>query len=130
MESTVHPEKPCEPAGEPFSGRLAAVILLLSVLFLVAVFRPRASQEELNPADVRVSVDPNAAPWWELTILPGIGEVRAKEIVSFRESEALRRGLEPGEPVFRAPTDLEAVRGIGPGIVRQIAAELHFGEKP
>ncbi len=50
----------------------------------------------------------NRSPWYEWTLLPGIGEARARRIVDFR---ALRGG-------FRSVEDLDQV----PGMPRDFAA--------
>ncbi|UCG15716.1 MAG: helix-hairpin-helix domain-containing protein [Phycisphaerales bacterium] len=73
------------------------------------------------------AVNPNTAPWWELTVLPRVGEVTAKRIVAHREAAnsapaaQARRGR-----VFAAPADLERVHGIGPKTARRAAPYLTF----
>jgi len=71
---------------------------------------------------VRVGVDPNTAPWWELTALPGIGEATARSIVDYR------RAGSDSPRVFRRPLDLEPVVGIGPKTIRRIAPHLHLSD--
>ena len=73
-------------------------------------------------AEVESKVDPNAANWAELASLPGLGEVLAKRIVEYRQSQT----GEPNKAVFRRPEDLEAVRGIGPKTVAKLAKHLKF----
>ena len=68
------------------------------------------------------AIDPNTAPWWELTALPDIGEGTARKIVEYREAHADR------SPVFRRPDDLEPVPGIGPKTIRRISPYLRFNE--
>ncbi len=70
------------------------------------------------------AVNPNTAPWWELTVLPDIGPAIARRIVALRE--ARESGEQPARIVFRSPGDLDAVPGIGPKTVRRIASELRF----
>jgi DNA uptake protein ComE-like DNA-binding protein len=55
-------------------------------------------------------LDLNRAQWWELdSLLPGIGEVRAKAIINARPPQG-----------FRSVDDLDAV----PGIPRQVLKQL------
>jgi predicted DNA-binding helix-hairpin-helix protein len=70
------------------------------------------------------TVDPNTAPWWELTVLPQIGEVTAKKIVAYRVAAASSRS--EASPIFRRAADLEQVPGIGPKTARRIAPYLRF----
>ena len=70
-----------------------------------------------SPADDRMislKIDPNTAEWWELTVIPGIGEVTAKKIIAFREAQRRERNLPPDTPVFQSAADLQLVKGIGP----------------
>lgn len=107
--------------------RAPALLMLLTAAWAVASQYPRA---ELPPLDsdalyadqLRKNVDPNHAPWWELTILPRIGEVTARSIVAHRESN------ESGgaNVVFTCPEDLEAVPRIGPKTVERIRPWLRF----
>jgi len=73
------------------------------------------------------AVNPNTAPWWELAVLPQVGEVTARRIVAHR----VAAGSAPGpkakrERVFAAPADLERVHGVGPKTVRRAAPYLAF----
>ena len=79
----------------------------------------------MPPASVR-SIDPNLAPWWELTVLPRIGETSARRIVRFRQAAAQADPDGLSLPVFRGAADLTQVRGIGPKTVARVAPYLHF----
>ena len=70
-------------------------------------------------------IDVNRADWSSLARLPGIGEVRAKAIVSYREEVRRSKGGEM--MVFRRSDDLDGVKGIGPRTVEQIEPYLTFG---
>lgn len=73
------------------------------------------------------AIDPNTAPWWELAVLPRVGEVTAKRIVAHREAASAAPGPKTErEPVFTAPADLEQVHGIGPKTVQRAAPYLTF----
>ncbi len=78
----------------------------------------------LRPA--RAPIDPNRAPWWELTMLPRIGEHLARRVVRFRELGAGDPEAGVATPVFCRPADLEGVRGIGPKTVQRISPFLEF----
>ncbi len=67
-------------------------------------------------------IDPNSATPGSLRRLPGLGPVKARSIVDYRQTHG---------PCFRHPEDLEAVNGIGPGIVQRIRPYLSLpGKKP
>ena len=70
-------------------------------------------------------LDPNTAPWWELTQLSGIGETRARAIVEYRGQTRAQNG-DADAVVFRYADDLRAVKGIGPKTVARIAPHLVF----
>jgi DNA uptake protein ComE-like DNA-binding protein len=75
-------------------------------------------------------IDPNAAAWWELTVLPGVGEVTARKIVEYREARRKEIKEQLGEQnrsVFTCPADLKKVHGIGPKKVARMAPYLTFG---
>jgi DNA uptake protein ComE-like DNA-binding protein len=82
---------------------------------------------ESAPREARSTIDPNVAPWFELTALPRIGEVTAGKIVRYRESAAKQQASGDSEPVFRQAADLDMVHGIGPKTVQRLAPHLHFG---
>ncbi|MBI5723666.1 MAG: helix-hairpin-helix domain-containing protein [Planctomycetes bacterium] len=88
--------------------------------------RPAVAMTDRIPVDpVRVAaagqkVNPNTASSASLQRLPGIGPTRAQAIVDYRSARPA--------PAFRRESDLQAVRGIGPGIVRQISPFLTFDD--
>ena len=47
----------------------------------------------LKPEDIKVKLDVNNAPWYELVLLPKLGEVKAKAIVAYRENTAVLKAL-------------------------------------
>jgi competence ComEA-like helix-hairpin-helix protein len=63
-------------------------------------------------------VDINRADIWLLQALPGIGEVRARSIVDFRNQNGL----------FSTPQDLTRVPGISESVVEKIKAYITVGE--
>ncbi len=78
-----------------------------------------ASEVELSfgAADIPQKIDLNRAGAWLLSALPGIGEVTAQRIVSYREASG----------PFRSPSDLLKVEGIGPATLDKIAAFVTVG---
>ncbi len=63
-------------------------------------------------------VDVNTADAAELELLPGVGPSIAQNIVKARE----------GGAVFRGPEDLEAVKFIGPSLVRRVEGWVSYRE--
>jgi competence protein ComEA len=86
---------------------------------------------EASSSAVGRLIDPNTAPWWELAELPGIGEVKAHAIITYRTefrdaAQAENPDAEP-PPAFTCAEDLEAVSGIGPKTVAKMRPLLTFG---
>jgi competence protein ComEA len=67
-------------------------------------------------ADDRVAV--NTAGLTELTVLPGIGEKKARAIIEYREANG----------PFRALSDLLKVPGIGPKTLEGLAGLIRFSQ--
>ncbi len=111
------------------------ILFFLWLLMLVAVLpvffaTPVASPTQPTSAPGG-SVNPNIAPWWELTVLPRIGPHTARAIVRYRESRGKRgRSSESGRHIvaFRRAADLAQVRGIGPKTLQRIGRYLSFDD--
>ena len=122
-----------QPVADRFSRRstvattsLVLVLALVPVLRLAGQVRVQDLTDGLNRSNELVGqIDPNAAPWWELSHLPGIGETRARQIVEYRELVRARRGS-PSSIVFHGPADMTKVEGIGATIAERIAPRLAF----
>ena len=99
---------------------LLMLVAVLPVFFATGV--ASATQPTLT------SVNPNIAPWWELTVLPRIGPHTAREIVRYRESKG--KSSESGRHIvaFRRAADLARVRGIGPKTLQRIGRYLSFDD--
>jgi hypothetical protein len=130
------PENPPEPWGWTRRQRIGLGVLLTVLLgFLVIQFvrRPvRLDEPAVLTHDQTFflprQVDPNMASPQELARLPHIGDTLAQKIVQYREA---RRANSADGIVFRQAGDLDAVPGIGPKLVEQMAPFLKFpGEAP
>lgn len=123
-------ESPRLPAAKPdvsyrSSGQSCLVLVLLAAAMAFAGARAGLWGESIGVVPHAIStIDPNRAPWWELAVLPGIGENTARAIVRERESAGRFSKGRPSAPVFAYPSDLLSVRGIGPKTVQRIAPYL------
>jgi DNA uptake protein ComE-like DNA-binding protein len=110
---------------------VALLILLVVCTFRAAlvehdVVASTAEHENTQGLAGECLVDPNSAPWWELTVLPRIGIGLAREIVDYRTGYLAARVPGDESLPFRGPGDLQNVRGIGPLTVARVAGELTF----
>jgi len=64
----------------------------------------------LKPDDIKVKLDVNNAPWYELVLLPKLGEVKAKAIVAYREKYGS----------FKSIDELSKVKGINTSVLESI----------
>lgn len=118
------------PDNEPIARRsVICMALLLPVVVCSAIDIAVAPGASFTPPPALRGVDPNTAPWWELAALPQIGQAKAVAVTRYRQQERKRRDA-PSEyappPVFLAPEDLEAVRGIGPRTALRLADHLRL----
>jgi len=94
------------------------VVLLLSLGMLwlrqQGYFRPGPVVEHHPDKVVEKPIELNTARWWELTLIRGIGEVRAKEIIALRER---KKG-------FSKIDELLEVRGITPEILERMRQKV------
>ncbi len=63
-----------------------------------------------DPESIKLKIDLNRAEWYELIILPGIGEKKARAIVECRKETGTFKNIE----------QLRGVHGIGPETVKRI----------
>jgi len=107
---------------------LLIVVALLCVMTLTAgSFYPRfvsagGVTDAASGRGLATGIDPNAAEWFEIAQLPGIGETVAKRWVAHRQQHGGNR------PAFVHPHDLTRIRGIGERTLRRIAPFLRFPE--
>ena len=123
------------PQSRQFGWTLSqrrALIALLSV-FLVAlcvrfalnrqyVSDPQPPQG-LRAGELASRIDPNVADWQTLAAIPTLGEKRARQIVQYRER---MRSANPSPVIFRDPTDLLHIPGIGRATMENLRPYLLF----
>ena len=135
--ATTTPPQPTEPPAIPESARkryaqsIAAPILILLPLGIWAAVSsvgrvPVPADAGTATASVAHDsrINPNTAPWYELTALPRIGETMARRIVSYREEHC--HADDPEAPVFHRAEDLANVHGIGPKTVERLRPYVKF----
>lgn len=111
--------------------RALAVIALVGVA--VGLYRQLTTVDERAwdgpspdagpPAAPSLQLDPNTADADLLAQLPGLGPARARAVVAYRQQ---RRSADGIDVVFRTPSDLLKVRGIGPATLQQLTPYLLF----
>ncbi len=101
-----------------FAAMAAAIVVTLE----------SGAGQVLPPPPTTKTVNPNVAPWYELSVLPRVGGVVARKIIHFRESASQSEGVMAQNP-FSSAADLQNVHGIGPVTVQRIAPYLRFEDK-
>lgn len=121
--NTTRPTASPSGAYDPCTSILA---LLWLVMFAAALPSLGTDDDGVPPTPISGTISPNTAPWWELTVLPRIGEGIAHKIVRYRET-ARRDSSNGADPVaFACAADLAQVRGIGPNTLQRIGRYLDF----
>ncbi|MBI1825500.1 MAG: helix-hairpin-helix domain-containing protein [Planctomycetes bacterium] len=87
-----------------------------------AIWPSHESAASALPIPLQQTLDPNVAPWYELSALPRIGDSLAKRIIEFRNT-ACANGA---ERAFENLADLQQVRGIGPKTAAKLAPFIRF----
>ena len=93
-----------------FVGSLAFVlasVLLSSLVWLNWQGRPPTQVDTVRADFPVIEIDVNQAAWPELALMPGIGEVLARRIVRYRETNGQ----------FESLDELDEVKGIGPKVL-------------
>ena len=105
------------------AGQLLAVCwMVMAVCFANSLYKG-AGDHQTIPSALRI--DPNIAPWWELTIIPDVGPALARNIVEYRERRRIENAANERN-VFRSIADLDAVKGIGPKTLARMEPHLLF----
>jgi len=95
------------------TGIILLILLLAGTLVIKIGLDSRAPEIFVKPSthtEPRL-IDINSADEKELTCLPGIGPVKARRIISYRQTHG----------PFRSADELENVSGLGPETVRMIS---------
>ncbi len=71
----------------------------------------------LKPEDIKVKLDINEAPWYELVLLPVLGETKAKAIVAYRNKHG----------GFASLDELSRVNGIKSSTIEAIRQYVKTG---
>ncbi len=109
-------------------GAITIIAIVIASLAVIAwmnpVFIADSNRDGALVDKLKDRLDPNTAPAQDLSILPGFGEARAREVVAFRERELQRH---PGTIVFEKVEGILArVKGIGVATARGLEEYLVF----
>ncbi len=121
---------PKSPGKNPSTQKQIIVVFFLATTLLIGTIIKMGMDyhwwlphteiaSSLSPEDIKVKLDINEAPWYELVLLPKLGEVKAKAIVKYREKHGN----------FKSLDDLYMVKGIGPSIIGAIKDHIKVGSE-
>lgn len=106
--------------ASPTKRQLIVIFFLATILFVGIIIKTGMDYHwwlpeteiasDLSPEYLKVKLDINKAPWYELILLPKLGEVKAKAIVAYREKYGS----------FKTMDELSNVKGIGSSIIDAI----------
>ncbi len=125
------PQTPQKPSNNfsPTWRQLVVVFFLATTLLIGSIIKLGVDHHwwlpateivsGLEPEDIKVILDINTAPWYELVLLPRLGEVKAKAIVAYREKYGN----------FKSLDELANVSGIGQSIVDAIREYIKIGSE-
>jgi competence ComEA-like helix-hairpin-helix protein len=80
---------------------------------------PETEVVDIGPESIKLKIDLNRAEWYELIILPGIGEKKARTIVEYRKETGSFENIE----------QLCEVNGIGAETVKRIKDLVYINEE-
>ncbi len=111
----------------PTRRQLAVVFFLATTLLIGSIIKLGMDHHwwlpateivsDLRPEDIKVTLDINTAPWYELVLVPRLGEVKAKAIVAYREKYGN----------FKSLDEVANVSGMGQSIVNAIRDYVKIG---
>ncbi|MCC6326750.1 MAG: hypothetical protein DCC43_10790 [Candidatus Brocadia sp.] len=120
------PQRPFD-GSSPTKRQLIVIYFLATTLFIATIIKigmdyhwwlPETEiVSTLKPEDIKVKLDVNTSPWYELVLLPKLGEAKAKAIVAYREKHGN----------FKTLDELNKVKGIGASITEAISDHLIIG---
>ncbi len=118
-----------KPSGNfsPTKKQLLVIYFLATTLFIGTIIKvgmdchwwlPETEiMSSLQPEDIKVKLDINKSPWYELVLLPKLGEVKAKAIVDYREKH--------GD--FKTIDELSSIKGIDTSLIEVIRDNIKIG---
>jgi len=131
------PPKPSPAEGFPWTARQRrGIVVCLSLFTAVLAGRYACNPEYIEDpapdkparsAELADRLDPNVAAWQELAAITGLGEKKARAIVSYRENWHV---VHPRESAFRDARDLQHVKGIGAATAANLQPYLIFPDSP
>ncbi|MFQ5688430.1 MAG: ComEA family DNA-binding protein [Candidatus Scalindua sp.] len=106
---------------------LAAFFLITTILIGIGIkysidqhwWLPETEVVDSDPESIKLKIDLNRAEWYELIILPGIGEMKARAIVEYRKEIG----------TFKTIEQLRGVNGIGIETIRGIKDLVFINEE-
>ncbi len=111
----------------PTSSATKRLLVLSWLVVALSAAKVAWTKSELPPSNpLSAHVNPNVAPWWELTVLPEIGPSLARRIVDYRETLRVKNNGTTKNMVFNSAKDLDAVEGIGPKTIARLIPHLRF----
>lgn len=125
-------QMPQKQSGDvsPTKRQMLIIFFLATTLFMSAVVMAGRDRHwwmpkteiagSLVPEDIKIKLDANSAPWYELVLLPKLGEAKAKAIVAYREKYGS----------FKTIDDLANVQGIGTAVIEAIQGHITIGAAP
>ena len=108
-----------DQSGRTKVAAFGAAILLCLALSVFFFFFGLVGNNDEEVIKVASRINPNTASISSLMRLPGIGPVRAGDIVEYRSSCGLKKAFEKAD-------DLQVIKGIGPKTVEKMEVLLCF----
>ena len=114
-------------SSSPTRKQLIVIFFLATTLFIGTIVKLGMDHHwwlpeteivsTLKPEDIKVKLDINNAPWYELVLLPKLGEVKAKAIVAYREKYGS----------FKTLDELSRVKGLNASVIEAIRDYVKIG---
>ena len=114
-------------SSSPTRKQLIIIFFLATTLFVGTIIKVGMDHHwwlpeteivsTLKPEDIKIKLDVNNAPWYELVLLPKLGEVKAKAIVAYREKHGS----------FKSIDELSKVKGINTSVLESIRDHIKIG---
>ncbi|HLE87894.1 MAG TPA: helix-hairpin-helix domain-containing protein [Candidatus Brocadiaceae bacterium] len=114
-------------SSSPTRKQLIIIFFLATTLFVGTIIKVGMDHHwwlpeteivsTLKPEDIKIKLDVNNAPWYELVLLPKLGEVKAKAIVAYREKHGSFRNID----------ELSRVKGISTSVLESIRDHVNIG---